>query len=81
MRCPQTFPNFFIVVECASIIATGLMAHQVLLAGLFPGFNGRCFLGGFHGLLSVCTVTVENNRENSKEKILGARYSPMKMGL
>jgi hypothetical protein len=81
MNSAQTFPNLFLVAECARIIATGLMAHQGLLAGLFPGFNGRCFLGGFHGLLSVCTATAEKNRENSKQKILGAHYSPMTMGL
>src|SRR6267378_3118045 len=67
MRGAQALPNFFLVAECPRIIATGLMAYQVLLVGLFPRFNGGRFLGGFHGLVLLCTQTVENNRENSKK--------------
>ena len=58
----RLFPNFFVVVECARIIAAGLMAYQVLLAGLFPRFNAGRFLGGFHDLVVLCALTVENNR-------------------
>ena len=49
----QTFPNLFIVVECARIIATGLMTHQILFSSLFPSF---------HGFVLVCTLTVEKSR-------------------
>src|ERR1039457_4832436 len=69
MRSAQALPNFFVVAECPGIIAAGLMAHQVLLAGLFPRLNGLRFLGGFHCLVSLCTATVENNREQSKQEI------------
>src|SRR5438132_11059096 len=81
VRSAQALPNFFVVPERSRVISAGLMTHQVLLTGLFPRFDSLCFLGVFHGLVSLFSVTVENNRENSKKKILEVQYLPMKMGL
>src|SRR4051812_9981119 len=64
VRSAQALPNFFVVGVCPGIIATRFMAHQVLLASFFPDFDRLCFGGGFHGLVSLFTLTVENNREN-----------------
>ena len=54
MSSAKAFPNLFVVVECARIIAAGLMTQQILLSRLFPSF---------HGFVLVCSRGVENDRE------------------
>lgn len=53
VRSLEALPNLFVVRECPGIISPGLMAHQILLAGFFPRFNGLLFVAGFHGVVSI----------------------------
>lgn len=57
------------------------MAHQILLAGLFPRFDRDLFRRAFHGFVLICKATVEKNRENGKKNFWSAAQSPMKTGL
>jgi len=60
MTSAKAFPNLFVVVECARIIAAGPMTQQILLSRLFPSF---------HGFVPACSRTVESDRRKVNTKL------------